>query len=155
MTHSPTSLSMGFIPPPTNLVASTPLKRMVWTTDADAGCMLSVPSTMMFLVEVSVAELFGSKLSRAPAATATPAAWAAPPMVTVVPPAIVAGSSAWGTCPPLQVEESDQAPDLTLWTGVTAPVDGTTSSSPPPASANATASVTTVTTFVRELLAAC
>src|SRR5215211_3277150 len=130
ITHRPTSLSTGSMPPPTNLASSTPVKRMVWMTAADAGRMLSVPETTMFLVEARVAEASGSKVSRPPAATVTPATWVWPVTVTAVPLSIVAGSLAEGTRPPLQVAGSDQAPDPTLWRVGAALVDGTTTTSP-------------------------
>src|SRR5512132_4107343 len=154
MTHRPTSLSTGSMPPPTNLASSTPLKRMVWTTEADAGHMLSVPPTMMFLVEARVADSLGSKVSRPPAATVPPATWVWPVTVTVVPLSIVAGSPAEGTRPPLQVEGSDQAPEPTLWRVGAALVDGTTRSSPAATRAGA-ATTETITSVCREALAAC
>jgi hypothetical protein len=56
---------------------------MAWTTELDAGRMLRVPLTTMFLVEVSSAEALGSKARRPPASTVTPAACTAPVTVTL------------------------------------------------------------------------
>ncbi|HEV8374088.1 MAG TPA: hypothetical protein VGR68_12885 [Actinomycetota bacterium] len=78
-----------------------------------------------------------------------------PATVTVVPFAIVAGSTAWGTWPPLQVEGSDQFPDLTLLTGVAALVDGITRISPPVVIARPRTTATTASIFFRDALAAC
>jgi hypothetical protein len=127
---------------------------MVWTTEADAGRMLSVPPTTMFLVEARVAEASGSKASRPPACTVTPATWVWPVTVTVVPLPIVAGSPAPGTRPPLQVDGSDQAPDPTLWRAGAALVDGITRTSPA-ATRTSPRATETITSVCREALAAC
>jgi len=155
ITHRPTSLSTGSIPPPTILAASTPAKRMAWTTELDAGRMLRVPLTRMFLVEVSSAEPLGSKARRPPASTVTPAACTEPATVTVVPAAMAAGSPARGSLPPLQVDGSDQTPVRTLRTAGAALVTGLSPTNPPATRASPRTTVTTMSSRCRGTLAAC
>jgi len=51
------------VPPPTNLVSSIPLNRIVWRRDPDDGRIVSVPWFSTLPVVVRVTLFVGSKIN--------------------------------------------------------------------------------------------